>query len=281
MQSRKALLSVAIFLTALSVTNVGKTSEINIASASNFGGTLQALVDTFTKATLVDRKNFNIILASTGKHTAQINRGAPIDIFLSADLIGSNLHPSLTVSESEFTYAIGVLSLVSRHALSNLPFDNPPRDKQARSKPDRDTLSKPIAQPELSQSIDCLAIANPRVAPYGQAGLIAAESLKHSGIRVKRLVQGQSIAQAFQFFHTGACNSAFVAKAQVISLLHEKNDTFNSVDVPQSFHQPIQQNAILLKRAADKVIALKFLEYLKSDEARKIIRAAGYLTDIQ
>lgn len=263
MQSRKALLSVVIFLTALSVSNAGKTAEINIASASNFGSTLRELVDTFYKSALIDSETFNIILASTGKHTAQINRGAPFDIFLSADKVGSSIDSSLIMANSEFTYATGILSLVLRHTLNNFNIEHFSQNST------------------FTETIDCLAIANPNVAPYGKAGLSVVESLKKSGLSVSRLVQGQSVAQTFQFFYSGACNTALVAHAQVMSLKNENNVEFSSVEVPQRLHLPIQQNAILLKRAKDKAIALQFMEYLKSDEARKIIRAAGYLTDIQ
>jgi molybdate transport system substrate-binding protein len=262
-KSTKTLLNAVIFLTALSVTNVGETAEINIASASNFGDTLQKLVDTFYKATLVDRKTFNIILASTGKHTAQINRGAPFDIFLSADKVGSSIDPSLVIANSEFTYAKGILSLVFHHTLNNFSIEHFSQNST------------------FTETIDCLAIANPNVAPYGKAGLSVAESLKKSGLRISRVVQGQSVAQAFQFFYTGACTTALVAHAQVISLENENSAKFGSVKVPQRLHLPIQQNAILLKRAKDKAIAVRFMKHLKSDEAGKIIRAAGYLTDIQ
>lgn len=263
MQSKKALLNAVIFLTALSVTNVGKTAEINIASASNFGGTLQELVDTFYKATLVDRKTFNIILGSTGKHTAQINRGAPFDIFLSADKIDSSIDSSLVIANSEFTYAKGILSLVFHHTLNNFSTEHFSQNST------------------FTETINCLAIANPNVAPYGKAGLSVVESLKKSGLRISRVVQGQSVAQAFQFFNTGACSTALVAQAQVMLLKSGSSAKFGSIKVPQRLHLPIQQNAILLKRAKDKAIAVQFMDYLKSDEARKIIRAAGYLTDIQ
>lgn len=216
-------------------------ADTKVATASNFKVTLTKLITEF------NNDDISYSFASTGKLTAQINRGAPFDIFLSADVIGGHVAKDKIISDSEFTYAKGQLALVTQNAA---------------------TLDE-------AQHIDCVAIANPTVAPYGRAANEALERFRQQGWTFKRVVQGQSVAQAFQFFDSGACESALVAYAQVLA--HPK--TSKHFVIPNDWHAPIKQNAVLLKRAEHNATAIQFLEFLKSATARKIIRDAGYLLE--
>jgi molybdate transport system substrate-binding protein len=118
-----------------------------------------------------------------------------------------------------------------------------------------------------------LAIADPTAAPYG---LAAIQTLKTLGVydQVKpKIVQGTSIAQAFEFVKTGNAELGFVALSQVIG-----EPGGSRWLVPESDHEPITQQAVLLKPGADSRAAHNFLRFLNGGEARAIIRRYGYAT---
>ncbi len=239
---------VLILLLALVTSDLSAGSAPTIATASNFKSTMESLLQ--SKAlNLGKSKN---IYASSGKLLAQITNGAPIDVFLSAEPIGEKLDANLVVEGSEFTYAYGQLAFVSRSSDENLPLDS-------------------------AKNLTCLTIANPKLAPYGRAAIEVVKKLEQQGWQFERIIQGQSVAQAFQFFDSGACDSALVAYAQVLA----GNQSAHHRVIPSDWHAPIQQNAIFLKRAENTPGAKQFLEFLQSDSARKIIKDAGYLTDIE
>ncbi|KZX76436.1 hypothetical protein A3715_30000 [Oleiphilus sp. HI0009] len=226
--------------------DVSFSSEVRIAVASNFKPTLEKLSNAYTQSKL------SISSASTGKLTSQISRGAPFDIFLSAGEVGTTLAPSFVVDDSEFTYAIGQLVLVTHEQNAKFEFDSP-------------------------RELDCIAYANPAVAPYGRAAAEVIGHLEKVGVRIHKHVKGQSVAQAQQFFLSKACNWALIAQSQITIT----NKAHTHWLVPAKLYQPIRQNAVLLKRAHDNQHALQFFNYLNSDEAKHIIVEAGYLTEAQ
>jgi molybdate transport system substrate-binding protein len=235
---------VAVF--TLFISRPTLSDPVSISTSSNFKMTLDTLVGNFGS-----NRTFDIISASTGKLTAQINRGAPYDIFLSADIIGNTLDERHAVKQSEFTYAYGQLALVTKTKLES------------------NDLSK-------LPDIDCIAIANSSVAPYGRAAEEIITKLSKHGTETGRIIRGQSVMQAWQFFDSGACSWALVAYALVL----ESEEDIEHVVIPQSYHQPVRQHAILLQRAKNNKQAQHFFEFLKSEQARDIIRNAGYLTEL-
>ena len=235
---KRFLLVVGILLACASA-----SAQTNIASSANFKSTLVRLLED------IDKNNaYQVITSSTGKLSAQIDRNAPFDIFLSADIISPKLGGK-TVGASEFTYAIGQLALVQKNSAFS-------------------TLNAP-------QHLNCIAIANPLLAPYGRAAEALIDTLTSKGWHFDRVIKGQSVAQAFQFFDTGACDYALVAYAQVL----DQAPAPAHILVPAELHPPIRQNAVLLKRAANNAKALHFMAFLKSDSARKIIQEHGYLVE--
>ena len=113
-----------------------------------------------------------------------------------------------------------------------------------------------------------LAIANPRLAPYGAAAQEVLEKLGlWANVRAK-LVQGESIAQTFQFVSSGNAELGFVALSQVQGGSHWV--------VPATLHAPLKQDAVLLARGKDNAAAASFLEFLRSPLARKVVRSYGY-----
>jgi molybdate transport system substrate-binding protein len=224
-------------------------AEARLAVAANFFTTTQALADRFRQTT-----DHSVVISygSTGKLYAQIRQGAPFDVFMAADQWRPERLEALGLTEpgSRFTYAIGRLALWS---------------------PDPDAFSDPEAF--LVGSFQRpLAIANPATAPYG---LAAQQALTKLGLWEQLeagLVRGESIAQTFQFIATGNARGGFIALTQLLT----ENREGSVWRVPGDLHEPIIQQVTLLERGRDNPAALAWMTFLKSPEARAIIRSHGY-----
>ena len=226
------------------------SGEAYIAVASNFLNTLKEIAESYKRET---GNKLILISGSTGKLYAQALHGAPFDVLLAAD----TKRPALLeleevgVNGTRFTYAIGTLVLWSLE-------------------PDRVRGEESLVKMVKGK----LAMANPRTAPYGRA---AKEVMERLGLWKKLqpiLVEGENIAQTLQFVATGNASFGFVAKSQV------KDPRFkfkgSSWDIPADQHEPILQQAILLKRGITNASAKQFLRYLQGDVSKKIIQSYGY-----
>ena len=241
------------FLLAL-FPRVSLAEELRVAVASNFYSTIKVIAEQFElKTTNSSGQQHKVILipGSSGKHYAQIINGAPFDIFFSADTERARLLEQSERAESgtRFTYALGKLILWSS-------MDNYVDLKG-------DVLK--------SKDFRYLAIANPKLAPYGKA---AEEVLKSLNIWTDlggRIVRGENIAQTFQFVSSGNAKLGFVAYSQIKSLDLSISGSF--WEVPQSIYSPIEQQAVLLR---DSALAREFLSFVKSDESLSIIYESGY-----
>jgi molybdate transport system substrate-binding protein len=224
------------------------SDEIRVAVASNFRDTMSALAGQFEQAS---EHEVTLIFGSSGKQYAQIRNGAPFDAFFSADSRRPELleHESLAVPGSRFTYAVGKLVLWSPQANYVDPGGN------------------------ILEHGDFLhlAIANPGLAPYGEAAREALEAMGLWNQFGKRLVRGENIGQAFQFVNSGNAELGFIAWSQL-----KRNDAAIKGSywlVPARYYSPIEQQAILLR---DTVAARMFMSFILSDKSAKIIRAHGY-----
>ncbi len=226
--------------------------ELRVAVASNFLLPLKELSREFKESTGI---KVVVISGSTGKLYAQIKQGAPFDILLAADSIRPELleKEGMGVPGSRFTYAVGRLALWS--ADSTLPLKN-----------DLQVLNH--------KNFRYLAIANPKTAPYGKA---AEQVLRKKGFWEQiqnRLVRGENISQTFQFVMTGNADIGFIALSQLRR--HQRHISGNSWIVPADWHDPIQQQGILLKRAKTNKAARQFLNFIKSNRIQKQIESYGY-----
>jgi molybdate transport system substrate-binding protein len=222
-----------------------------VAVAANFSKPMQEIVDVFEKQT---EHTVKLSFGSSGKFVAQIENGAPFDVFLAAD--EASVHhlkqSNVAVLGSDFIYAQGKLVLWS--AQENMV----------------DAQGNVLGQAHFKH----LAIANPQLAPYGAA---AVEFLSSKGLLTQlspKIVEGENIAQVFQFVSTGNAELGFVAYSQIL----EKGQVMDGSHwvVPQSQYTPIKQTAILLKLGADNSAAMALLAYLKSPDAKAIIAKYGY-----
>ncbi len=244
-----------IFL-MLSLTTLAYTSKaetVHIGVAANFAKPMSEITTHFEK-----RYGHQILIsiASSGKLFAQIHQGAPFDILLSADMeIPSKLAgKGLALSNSQFTYATGRLILWS----STL-----------------DILNE-AASPLRTLSYNKLAIANPKLAPFGQAAIEVLDKLNMTSEVQTKLVFGDNISQTFQFVSSGNADIGFVALSQVWN----DGEITSGAGwlVPQALYSPIRQDAVLLERGQNNPAAIEFLAFLKSNEVQKIIERYGYTT---
>jgi molybdate transport system substrate-binding protein len=227
-----------------------RAAEVNVAVAANFTAATRQLVPLFEKAS---GHTVKVSFGSTGKLYAQIENGAPFEVFLAADTkrpIKAEKE-GLALPGKRFVYAKGRLVLWS-------------------------------AKPGLFQDgvaylkhgdFDHLALANPKTAPYG---LAAQQVMQHLGlwpVLQAKLVQGESIAQTFQFVATANAQAGFVAYAQVKAWKGKSGSIWN---IPMTYYQPIEQSVVLLKKGASNPAASAFFDFLKSDVARKVIERFGY-----
>ena len=225
--------------------------EVQVAVAANFAGPLTRIGEGFTSAT---GHVLKVSAGATGKFYTQIISGAPFEVLIAAD----DETPKKLVAEghavagTNFTYAIGKLVLWS-------------------AQPGYvDANGEVLASGRFAH----LAIANPKIAPYGQAGLEVIEARKLTAAITPRLVTAESIAQAYQFVATGNAELGFVALSQVA--VPGKRATGSYWVVPPSLYGQIRQDAVLLKTGEKSAAAAALLSYLKSPPALEIVRAFGY-----
>ncbi|MBU2873298.1 molybdate ABC transporter substrate-binding protein [Marinobacter salexigens] len=227
-------------------------ADVRIAVAANFTDTTRNLIVAFHEATGLEAV---ASYGSTGKLYAQIDNGAPFDVFLAADTRRPELleENGQGVASTRFTYARGKLALWS---------------------PTPDTFEDPKIWLK-SGDFARLAIANPKTAPYGLAAQEVLTKLDLWEPLQDRLVRGDSIAQTFQFVATTNAQSGFVALSQVRAWDSQDGSLWM---IPQSYYSPINQQAILLTRSESNRAAHQWIEFLRSDTAKNIIEEFGYET---
>jgi molybdate transport system substrate-binding protein len=225
--------------------------EVRVAVASNFAVPMERIVAAFQRET---GHTLSVSLGSSGKLYAQIADGAPFDVFLAADdEIPKRLtQEGMAVGGSRFVYALGKLVLWSA---------------QPGFVDDKGAVLR-------KGDYNKLAIADPKLAPYGMAAKETMEKLAMWNGMQRKLVKGENVTQTYQFAVTENADLAFIALSQV---MRDGKVTQGSWWlVPDELHKPIRQSAVLLSGARDKVAAQAFLDFLKSKKAASIIRSFGY-----
>ncbi len=240
-----------LLLACLALALQARAAEVQVAVAANFSAPMQKIARAFGQDT---GHKAVVSVGSTGAFYAQVRNGAPFQVLLAADdETPLKLEKEgLAVAGSRFTYAVGRLVLWS--AQPGLV-----DDQGAVLRSDR---------------YQRLAMANPRLAPYGQAAL---ETLDKLGLRAQvqpRLVQGDNIGQAFQFVATGNAQLGFVALSQV--MVDGRIGQGSAWVVPARLHEPIRQDAVLLVAGKDQPAAAALIAYLKGEKARGMMRGYGY-----
>ncbi len=226
-------------------------AEVQVAVAANFAEPLKAVAAVLEKTT--EHKVVPIV-GATGKLYAQIKHGAPFEVLLSADQTTPEklAAEGLAQPGSRFTYATGKLVLWS-------------------ADPKKVDAQGAVLQ---SPSLRKVAYANPKTAPYGAATIEAIAALGLNDALAAKLVQGESIGQAYTFVASGNADVGFVAMSQVLEGGRLKSGSMWVL--PGKLYRPIQQDAVLLNKGAQNPAALALLQLLKSERIKDLIRSYGY-----
>lgn len=241
----------ASVLIAALFTGAAHAETISVAVASNFTAPMQKIAAQFEQDT---GHKAELSFGATGKFYAQISNGAPFGILLAAD----DKTPAKIAQEgkgdaaSRFTYSIGKLVLWSK----------------------QDGYVDANGEVLKTGKFQHVAIANPKLAPYGLAAEQTLTKLNLLDAIKPKFVQGENIGQTYQFAATGNAELGFVALSQVME--DGKIKAGSAWVVPAEMHEPIRQDAIVLNNAKDNVAAKALMDYLKGDKARAIISAYGY-----
>ncbi|MTW20666.1 molybdate ABC transporter substrate-binding protein [Allochromatium palmeri] len=224
---------------------------VQVAVAANFTAPMKLIAESFKQDT---GHTAEAAYGSTGKFYAQITNGAPFQVFLAAD---DNTPAKLeaegmTQPGTRFTYATGTLVLWSA---------DPALIEDGAKVLGRNKFRK-------------LAIANPKTAPYGASAVETMKALQVDQMLAPKLVQGENIAQTYQFVSTGNAELGFVALSQVFK--DGRIAEGSAWIVPAEMHEPIRQDAVILKTGEGNAAASALVDYLKTDKVKAIIRSFGY-----
>ena len=247
------MIKILILFLLLGVSIFAET--LNLALSANVSYAIKPLIKEFN--TLHPNIKVRVIVASSGKLTAQIENGAPYDIFMSADMKYPNaLYASTKAVSKPRVYAKGSLSILS------------------------------VKEHDFSQGLEILrakeiskiAVANPKTAPYGKASF---EALENAGLLKKikkKLVYGESASQTLSYT-ISAVDIGFVATSSLFSSKLQKfKKGVHWEEVDKSLYEPIQQGIVLLKKAKNKQYAQDFYNFILSKRAQKIFINYGYTT---
>ena len=246
------LLTKALFIvTGVLMTCAAMAAQVQVAVAANFAAPMKLIAQAFERDT---GHKAVLSFGATGQFYAQIKNAAPFEALLAADdRTPAQLESEgLTVPGSRFSYATGRLVLWSR-------------------RPDG---VDPQGQVLKTGAFARLAIANPKLSPYGAAAAQTLSTLGLSDAWAGKIVEGANVAQTYQFVASGNAELGFVALSQVTQ--DGKLTQGSAWRVPTSMHQPLIQSAVLLKSSLGNPAATALWAYLKSEQARGIIRSFGY-----
>lgn len=240
-----------LFVLSIFITQSASAESVLVAVAANFTKPMEEIAAEFTKET---GHQAELSFGASGKFVAQIENGAPFQVFLSADEQKPKklVESQFAVAGTQFTYGLGRLILWS--AKSDMI------DEQGK------VLS--------SGNFKHLAIADPKLAPYGEAAMMVLNKLGLEERVKPLLVLGENINQTQQFISTGNAELGFVAVSQVVK--DGKITEGSGWIVPSELYAPIRQDAVLLKNGATQPAALALLDFLKTAKAQTIIEKYGY-----
>ena len=228
-----------------------QAAQVLVAVAANFTAPMKTIAAEFTRDTGHQTK---LAFGGSGKFYAQIRNGAPFQMLLSADdeTPAKLVQDGMAMADSRTTYAIGTLVLWSAR----------PGYVDAKG----EVLKK--------GQFNKIALANPKLAPYGKAAVEVLTGMGLLATLAPKFVQGENIAQTWQFASTGNAKLGFVALSQVMK--DGKISSGSGWIVPAKLHTPIRQDAVILTSGKGNPAAEALMKYLKSEKAKAIIKAYGY-----
>lgn len=240
-----------VFIATLLLPFISMAQHLRIAVAANAQFVAKTLAAEFKKETGVDAE---LVVGASGKFTTQIEQGAPFDVFLSADMkYPQELYDKCFTTAKPKEYAYGTLVIWT-------------------TKKDLG-LSKGLYS-LTNPAVGKIAVANPKLAPYGEAAIQALTHLKLLEKVQPNIVYGESIAQVNQYLLTGATDVALTAKSVVLDPSESSKGKW--VEVKSNLYQPIAQGVVILKTAAGNKQAQQFYNFIFSKQAKQIFKKYGY-----
>ena len=230
-----------------------QAEPLTVAVAANVKFAFADLQQAFTRQTGIEVKS---VSGSSGKLTAQIKSGAPFDVFLSANMkYPDNLYQAGLAIAKPRVYANGVLVLWTLNPLD---------------------LGKGI-QVLNDPAVQKIAVANPRLAPYGREAINALKHFKLYPALESKLIYGENISQVSQYIDSKSADIGFTAKSVVLASQLAGQGKW--IELPRDSYRPIAQGVVILKHGAETSpeAAHRFLEFLASPAARSIFEKYGYL----
>ena len=226
---------------------------MRVAAASDLQTVMPAITERFQQST---GRQATVSYGSSGNFFTQIQNGAPFDAFLSADIDYPRRLEEAGFADpgSVVTYGFGRVVVWCRR--------DGPVDVQRGLEVLADARVRRIA------------IANPEHAPYGRAAVAA---LRHEGLydRVQsKLVFGENVSQAAQFVHSGNADAGIVALS--LALSPALSTVGRYYEIPQSFHPPIEQGAVVVKSSSNKAAAREFLQFLRTPDSVRLLQLFGF-----
>jgi len=251
--SRFTLLAISVFLFTESTSARAQEREIRVAVAADLKFAMEELAKEFESQT---GTRVEVTSGSSGNFFAQIQSGAPFDLFFSADVeYPRKLEAAGLVGPGTlFEYAQGQIVIWT-------PADEPL------------DVSRRGWNALLDPRVQRIAIANPALAPYGRAAVAA---LQKAGIyeQVKtKLVYGENISQAAQFAQSGNAQAGIIALSLALAPGMKNGKAW---EIPAGMYPPIEQAAVVLKNGKNKSTALAFMDFIKSASGRKILQKHGF-----
>ena len=241
--------------------SANETSVLHIAAAANLADVLPVIIDDYKAKHDAPAQDIEVTYGSSGKLYAQIQAGAPYDLYLAANQdYPAKLAQEWTQNTKKlepFSYARGQLALYS----------------VTQSQPIGSLSQTSLTAIINSQPTSKIAIANPELAPYGASAKAYLESqqLYQDLVAKKRIIQAENIGQAFQYTHTGNVDYGFVAQSQVVAV---KAPASQYATLPADAYPPILQDGVVITESSS---AADFAEYLQSDAGQQQFARAGYL----
>ena len=251
--ARGWMLALALVMIGGGAVSASESEDITIAAASDLNFAIKDLIVEYEKQS---GHHVKLSLGSSGNFYAQLQQGAPFDLYLSADIgYPKKLEEAgLTVPGTLYRYAVGRVVLWA------------PKTSSLDVAKGLTLLRDP--------AIRKIAIANPKHAPYGRAAVAAMEH-EHIYDDVKnRLVLGENISQAAQFIESGSCDVGIIALS--LAMAPPMKSVGNYWEIPAAHHPPLEQGAVIMKQSKNQDAARQFLEFMKSARGQEIMTRYGF-----
>jgi len=244
---------IAVFLFVITGVNVAVAEVITIGAASDLNFAFREIATEYEKTS---GNRVRLTLGSSGNFYAQIQNGAPFDLYFSADIAYPRKleEAGLTVPGSLYQYAIGRIVLWAG------------KDSHLDLSRGLEIFREP--------AIRKIAIANPKHAPYGRAAVAAMEHFKVYDQVKDKLILGENISQAAQFIESGACDIGIIALSLAVAPAMKSKGTY--WEVPAEAHPPLEQGAVILKSSKQQESAKQFLAFIKGERGQEIMKRYGF-----